>query len=102
MMMKKMNLLLVLLLIFSVAKAQDIETAYKQLSYGKDADAVSTVKAVINANPESFTDKFSLYSILSAAGKYSEATEVLNTIKAADEKGAYGKTECVIEVGTGS
>jgi tetratricopeptide (TPR) repeat protein len=96
MMMKKMNLLLVLLLIFSVAKAQDIETAYKQLSYGKDADAVSTVKAVINANPESFTDKFSLYSILSAAGKYSEATEVLNTIKAADEKGAYGKTADVL------
>jgi tetratricopeptide (TPR) repeat protein len=96
MMMKKMNLLLVLLLIFGVAKAQDIETAYKQLSYGKDADAVSTVKAVINANPESFTDKFSLYSILSAAGKYSEATEVLNTIKAADEKGAYGKTADVL------
>jgi len=95
-MYKKLNLLGVFLLLFSFVRAQDMETAYKLLSYGKNAEAVETAKAVVNANPDIMVDKFNLYSLLNATERYSEAAELLKTIKAADEKGPYGKTADVL------
>lgn len=96
MMYKKLKLFSIFMLIVSIVSAQDIETAYKLLSYGKTEEAVQMATAVVNADPANLSNKFSQYSLLNAAGKYQEAAQVLSSIKAADESGAFGKTADVL------
>ncbi len=96
MMFRKFGLLGFLFLLINGANAQDIETAYKLLSYGKADEAVKTAQSVVNADPAIMANKFSLYSLLNAAEKYDEASKLLSEIKSADESGPYGKTADVL------
>lgn len=96
MMFRNFGLLGFLFLLISVANAQDIEEAYKKLSYGKTDEAVNIAKSVANADPAIMANKFSLYSLLNAAERYDEAGKVLSEIKTSDESGPYGKTADVL------
>ncbi len=96
MMYKKIQLICSFMLLVLYAGAQDIETAYKMLSYGKTEEAIAIATKVASANPANFSNQFSLYNLLNAGGKYAEANKVLAGIKAADVKGAYGKTADIL------
>ncbi|MBK8356180.1 MAG: hypothetical protein IPL13_12665 [Saprospiraceae bacterium] len=97
MMYKKIQLFSAfMLLVFSMG-AQDIESAYKLLSYGKAEDAVEMAQKVVSADPANLGNQFSLYNLLNAAENYTEAAKVLEGIKVADANGPYGKTADVIQ-----
>lgn len=96
-MYKKVQLFCAFMLLVCSLGAQDIESAYKLLSYGKADEAVAMAGKVVNADPANLSNQFSLYSLLNAEGKYAEAAKVLEGIKAADASGAFGKTAEVLQ-----
>ena len=97
MMYKKVQLFCAFMLFVFSLGAQDIESAYKLLSYGNAEEAVAMAQKVVNADPANFSNQFSLYSLMNASGKYSEAAKVLEGIKTADAGGAFGKTAEVLQ-----
>lgn len=96
-MVKKLLLFISFISLAFQIQAQNIDEIYKYYFYGQPEKAAAAVIKLAAEDPTSFDKQFYQYSLLNAAGKYTQAQTVLAFIKNNATSSAYKEVAAELE-----